>query len=145
MAPVPYLLDTTIAIITVRNGKLAQYVEANYHLRTSPLRPLISAVSIGELYAMALKNNWNVQKKEAIALIERELVVVDIYHPDIIQAYAEIDAATEPKGKTLSKNDLWIAATAKATKSTLLTTDKDFNPLSPDHINLVWVDPIHGK
>jgi tRNA(fMet)-specific endonuclease VapC len=73
------------------------------------------------------------------------LVVVDIYRPEIIQAYAEVDFATEPRGKILSKNDLWIAATSKATETTLLTSDKDFDALCPEHIERIWIDPTFGK
>jgi predicted nucleic acid-binding protein len=31
--------------------------------------------------------------------------------------------------RNMGKNDLWIAATALATKATLITTDKDFDHL----------------
>ncbi len=41
----------------------------------------------------------------------------------------------------LSKNDLWIAATAKAMGLTLLTTDRDFDPLHPTLITRTWIDP----
>jgi predicted nucleic acid-binding protein len=35
---------------------------------------------------------------------------------------------------------LWIAATAAVTKATLVTTDRDFDHLSPHLIDLQWVD-----
>ena len=41
----------------------------------------------------------------------------------------------------MGKNDLWIAATAKATGATLLTTDKDFDHLYPGQINRIYIDP----
>ena len=37
--------------------------------------------------------------------------------------------------------DRWIAATAKAADATLLTTDKDFDPLHPRYVERIWIDP----
>ena len=39
------------------------------------------------------------------------------------------------------QNDLWIAATAKALDAHLVTTDKDFDVLHPDHLRRTWIDP----
>jgi predicted nucleic acid-binding protein len=39
--------------------------------------------------------------------------------------------------RIMGKNDLWIAATAFVTKSTLLTTDDDFDHLDPQFIDVV--------
>lgn len=66
----------------------------------------------------------------------------------IVQKYVEIDAYSQGKDKNriypsnfsarnMGKNDLWIAATAAVTSSTLLTTDKDF-----DHLDTVFIPVI---
>jgi len=58
----------------------------------------------------------------------------------------EVDrACRKAKGgaRILSKNDMWIAATAKAAGATLLTTDKDFLILHPRPCLVQYVDPIH--
>ena len=44
-------------------------------------------------------------------------------------------------GKSMGKNDLWIAASSIETDSVLLTTDRDFDHLSPAHLRLWWLDP----
>jgi tRNA(fMet)-specific endonuclease VapC len=141
----PYLLDTTVTLAIIRGRKLAAYIDATYKIRTQTTRPLISVVTLGELHALSLKLGWGENKIKTLHTLEEELVVVDLNRSEIIRAYAEVDKATEPRGKVLSKNDLWIAATAKATGATLLTSDKDFDPLFPDHINRIWIDPVHGK
>ena len=41
----------------------------------------------------------------------------------------------------MGKNDLWIAACAKATGATLLTTDKDFDHLDTELLSVEYVDP----
>ena len=61
--------------------------------------------------------------------------------PDLIRAYATIDAYCEFIGQSMGKNDLWIAATAAVTGATLITTDRDFDRIAPQVLNRIWVDP----
>jgi predicted nucleic acid-binding protein len=67
----------------------------------------------------------------------QSLVVVDIHHPLVIEAYVRIDlhARQHPKGaRHMGKNDLWIAACAAAADAFLLSTDDDFEHLIPDQV-----------
>ena len=41
----------------------------------------------------------------------------------------------------MGKNDIWIAATASVLDATLLTTDKDFDHLNNEFLNVIWLDP----
>ncbi len=41
----------------------------------------------------------------------------------------------------MSNNDAWIAASAKAAEAVLLTTDRDFLHLHPNHCFVHFVDP----
>jgi tRNA(fMet)-specific endonuclease VapC len=71
-------------------------------------------------------------------------VTVDINVAEVIDAYVEIDVYSQqhPGGaRNMGKNDLWIAACAKASGATLLTTDKDFDHLNPGMISVEYVDP----
>lgn len=64
------------------------------------------------------------------------MVTVELSQP-VIDAYVELDYAafTYPAGsRDMGKNDLWIAATARAAGATLITTDKDFDHLHPAFI-----------
>jgi tRNA(fMet)-specific endonuclease VapC len=64
-----------------------------------------------------------------------------------MDAYEEIDcfSLSHPLGAyNMGKNDLWIAATAKASGAVLLTTDADFNHLDPAHITCVCI-PIDSS
>ncbi len=69
----------------------------------------------------------------------------------IINNYGIIDAYSQgklkekplPKGmsvRNMGKNDLWIAASAMASKATLLTTDKDFEHLHNQFIEVKVID-----
>ena len=44
------------------------------------------------------------------------------HHPAILTAYGDIDAASDAAGRPMGKNDVWIAATARANDATILTT-----------------------
>ncbi|MBL7988167.1 MAG: PIN domain-containing protein [Chlorobi bacterium] len=136
-----YLLDTNIVMAILRGGALAERLEAQYHLRTATFRPYICVVSLGELYSMALRNRWGAQKQAALRTIEQELVVIDLHHNDVLNAYAALQHAAQQMGATLSQNDLWIAATTSAFNAHLLTTDKDFCTFSPSHFHYTWIDP----
>lgn len=45
----------------------------------------------------------------------------------------------------MGKNDLWIAACAKAAGATLLTTDNDFTHLIPGHLDVEVIDPAIAR
>ena len=57
-APGCYLLDTNILVAYVRGGRVGQHVEKKFQLRTSPYKPLISIVSVGEVLSLANQFAW---------------------------------------------------------------------------------------
>jgi predicted nucleic acid-binding protein len=70
------------------------------------------------------------------------LITVDLTK-EVIQAYVEIDLFSRRRkpAVTMQKNDVWIAAAAKATGAVLLTTDTDFNHLPLELIKHEYIDP----
>jgi tRNA(fMet)-specific endonuclease VapC len=40
----------------------------------------------------------------------------------------------------MGKNDLWIAATASVTNSRLISSDKDFNHLNGEYLDLLLIE-----
>jgi len=77
------------------------------------------------------------------------LIIIDINSEDITEKYAEIDAYSQGKlidnplpmsSRNMGKNDIWIAATTFVTKSTLLTTDKDFSHLHNKYFPVVTIE-----
>jgi tRNA(fMet)-specific endonuclease VapC len=85
--------------------------------------------------------NWGDAKRARYEALLQELVWIDINGIAVLDAYARIDCFSISAGKSLSKNDIWIAASARMTGATLLTTDKDFGHLHHD----TWIDPQTGK
>jgi predicted nucleic acid-binding protein len=139
-----YLLDTNIVLAMVRGKALANRIDRTYGLRSARTRPLIARVTHGELWVLATRNGWGEAKRDALQNALDNLVTVDIHHPEVIDAYVAIDVFSQrhPQGaRNMGKNDLWIAACAKAANATLLTTDKDFGHLAPEVVDVAYVDP----
>lgn len=149
-----HLLDTNVLVALIRAGVLGQHIDATFQPRQARFKPLVSVVSVGEIYSLARQFGWGPKKIAEVTKLLENLVVEDINAPEILAAYGEIDHASREIGRPMGKNDVWIAATAKVTGATLLTTDRDFDHLSATNplykpgvpaINLVWIDPDHGK
>lgn len=135
------LLDTNIVIHLVRGNAVAQAVDARFQLRARPERPLISVVTLGEALAFATYQNWGPERVVRLRELLREFVSVGINSQPVLDRYAEISTFLRRSGRTVSDNDVWIAACASATTATLLTTDRDFDPLVGQYLERVWIDP----
>jgi predicted nucleic acid-binding protein len=138
-----YLLDTNVVLALVRGKALGAYIKATFGLSVGK-RPLISVVTHGEVRVLASRNNWGEGKLAVLQSALDALVMVDINIAAVIDAYVEIDVHSQqhPSGaRNMGKNDLWIAACAKASGATLLTTDKDFDHLHPGLLKVEYIDP----
>jgi tRNA(fMet)-specific endonuclease VapC len=135
------LLDTNIVIHLVRGGAVAQAIDGRFQLRARPERPLISVVTLGEAMAFSRYQNWGLERIARLKELLRELVPVGISSQPVLDRYAEISAFLTRSGRSVSDNDVWIAACASATAATLLTTDRDFDPLVGQYLDRVWIDP----
>ena len=108
---------------------------------------LLSIVTVGELHSLTHQFGWGTAKKRALETLLGDFTWVDINNRAILLAYREIDAWSPSVGRTMGKNDVWIAATARVTNTTLLTTDRDFDHLHPANptrswqVDREWIDP----
>jgi len=126
-----YILDTNIVLAYFQNNeKIIAEIESIFPLFTDENITVISIVTVGELYSLALQRQWGQVKIKKIFGLIKEFVIVDINADDIIERYAIIDAYSQGKlkqnplptgmsSRNMGKNDLWIAATSAITKSTL--------------------------
>lgn len=87
-----FVLDTGIILGYARGAGFAQYVEKKFTLFSPPNIPLISVVSKGEIYSLAVQFGWGAKKLEALAELLRKLPLVDINEERIIREYANIDS-----------------------------------------------------
>ena len=146
-----YLLDTGILLGHIRAAD-TQTCERRYALSQPPNVSLVSVVSKGEIYSLAIQFNWGEGKKLELDSVLRRIPVVDINTDRIIQRYAEVDAYSQGKDRSkplpsgmssrnMGKNDIWIAATASVLNATLVTTDTDFDHLNGVFLNVAYIDP----
>src|ERR1022692_1819533 len=141
----PLLLDTNILLSLVRDKDLGKQISSQFNLKDAVHRPLISIVTVGEIWALADQFGFGEGKREFLKKVLATLVILDINHESVLDAYVEVDrACRKAKGgaRILSKNDLWIAATTKAASAVLVTTDKDFLCLHPEACPVQYIDPI---
>jgi tRNA(fMet)-specific endonuclease VapC len=144
-APTSYVLDTNIVLALLRNNNLGRAVDQAYALSGSQSRNFVCVVSVGELLSLAERARWAATKRANLEASLQELVWIDINDRSILDAYASIDSDSLSIGRTMGKNDLWIAAAAAVTGAILMTTDKDFDHLHPQRIQRLLIDPAFGK
>jgi predicted nucleic acid-binding protein len=139
--PSPFLLDTNILVHLIRRDVLG----ANINLLYAPLltdpRPAISTVTGGELRSLAYQWNWGEERKEQMRFLLGYFDRVPVDALEIQEAYAVLDAYSESMGRTMGKNDVWIAASAHVTGRSLLTTDRDFDHLHPLFLHRDYIAP----
>lgn len=144
-----YLLDSNILLVYLRDIGLKTYIEDNYAPFDPPNIPIISIVTVGELKALALKNNWGPTKLHALELLLQQHIIADINAEDVIERYAEIDAFSQGRlknrplnmsARNMGKNDIWIAATAAVIGAKLITIDNDFDHLNGAFLEVIKID-----
>lgn len=116
---------------------------------------MISIVSMAELKAMALQNNWGARKLQDIGDLLDKVSVIEI-NESLTDVYAKIDAYSQRRNphftqypfstpRNMGKNDLWIASTAALLGLKLITTDADFNHLHDVFIEVECLSPEQLK
>jgi tRNA(fMet)-specific endonuclease VapC len=119
-------LDTNTLVHWVRQDSTGRHILRQYQLQDRVDRPLFSSVVEGEIRGLAKCWNWGANKLKRLDDILSELVRVDAGLREVVLAYADLYAEDQSGGHNTGENDLWIAATAKATGAILLTCDADF-------------------
>lgn len=136
----PVVLDTWVLVHLCRDKDLGRAIERRYGLRGRAMTPVISIVTVGEMYAFARRADWGDRRREQLDDILSQLVVVDISLRPVLDAYADISTLLRSRGRKAGHNDRWIAATARVLDAVVLTGDRDFEPLHPEIITCEWID-----
>jgi len=138
-----YVLDTNILVHILTGSQKG--MKAQEKTRDNNPFLIISIVTKAEIFSIAKQRKWGKRKLTILNKLLDELLIIPIDNDDIVEAYAEIDAYSQGKldekplnmtSRNMGKNDLWIAAVTHLTKSTLLTTDNDFNHLEPGYFKI---------
>lgn len=142
-----FLLDTNILLGLAREAPWARRMYVRFSLGDPRVISFTSVVCKGEILAIAERNGWGPKKRTTLERMLQQFHDLPIKDPDILRAYALIDAwsrgkpvpapSNSPPPKPavpMGKNDLWIAATAHVSGAILLSTDGDFQ-----HLDGVWL------
>ena len=143
--PPSYLLDTCILVHLLRGNRVGQQIDAEFSLRSRLGLNIISVVTVGEMLSLGRHLSWGERRLAEMRAMLDQLVQVDISVPEILDAYGEIDAESMAMGRNMGKNDVWIAATARAANLTLLTADGHFDHLAGKFLDRVKIDAKTGK
>lgn len=143
-----YLLDTNVLLHWLRGSSVCGAIDGQFGLTASGFRPLVCEVTLGEIEAFAMSSKWGEAKRQKLSEVRMKLVVVDLTDQRIYTSFAEYSTLAKARGFAIfhDKNDLWIAAAAKVSGATVLTTDaKGFKPLRDGkHLDVVVLDPQTG-
>ncbi|MCE7064280.1 type II toxin-antitoxin system VapC family toxin [Dyadobacter sp. CY326] len=146
-----YVLDTNVILAYLRKHSIWDQIEKPFGLFETGTFMYIPSIVLGELKSLAIQNKWGAQRKLELQVLVNELVPVRTITDDIIERYAEIDAFSQGRlrerqlkgsARNMGKNDLWIAATASVLNATLITTDKDFDHLNAEFLNVARFELI---
>ena len=145
-----FLLDTGMILGFVREAVWAD--RARYELILQNGFIYTSVICQGEILALSKRLQWGRKKRTKLEQILNRIPIHKISDPSIVDAYARISTWTKgmpldgfeadpPKPAiTMGQNDLWIAATAHASNTTLVSTDTDFRHLDGVWLKLFYVD-----
>ncbi len=147
-----FLLDTNILLACLRGHELYLQIEKEHSLAGRDAAILISVVTKAEMMSLAKQNHWGEKKVRQLDSLLAKIIVIDINEADqvMMDAYATIDAFSQGRlgnktlgtsARNMGKNDLWIAATAHVTHSSLITMDGDFDHLNGHFIQLIKYPP----
>jgi predicted nucleic acid-binding protein len=134
-----YLLDTNILVHLVRGDRTGEEIKAKYTPFTKDPKPLICAVTEGELRSLSLQFSWGPLKMNKMSFALDYFGRVPIESKDMMEAYAVIDFFSKSQRIKMGKNDVWIASAAYTSGARLATTDDDFDHIAPA---FVFVDKI---
>lgn len=143
-----YTLDTNILLLYVRDKEARKFIEDSYAPFHNENESMISIVSIGEIMVLASANNWGENKLKLVQRLIDKLIIIELTYEEILDKYIEIEeynrnihSSKKRSGSHIKmcKNDIWIAATAMATNTSLLTSDKDFQHLNKEFLDVIFV------
>jgi predicted nucleic acid-binding protein len=135
-----YVWDTNILLHTIRNESFLKTLNQKYHFFDTPNIAVLSAVTIGEIHSIAIRNHWGKTRMANLAQMIKKFTTIPVTDsPEFIQFYSDMDTYSQNQHPTLKmsgsarkmgKNDLWIATTTAVLNGKLISTDDDFTHLN---------------
>lgn len=130
-----------------KETKIYETIEREERFNDEDYDVILPQAVLAEIMVLAKCRKWGSAKLKALKKLLEEFIYV-IPDQSVVDSYVMIDVYSSNKlegnklgkSETMGKNDLWIVATASATKSTLITMDRDFEHLIDKKIEGVYLD-----
>ena len=90
-------ISKIILLLYLREDAKSKWLEQNISLLEPIYRQIISAVTLGELRSLSLRNNWGTARNTKLQKLLNQFIVININAEDIIARYAEIDTFSQNK------------------------------------------------
>lgn len=138
------VLDTNVLVHIGRGKEVKDWLEHTLKLLSRPRRCIVSRVTHAEMAVFMADNAWGAKRDEFMRKLLDAVITVEITAPGVQDAYVDLDLRSRrhpPGAIKMKKNDLWIAATTRAIKGTLITSDNDFDHLHPAGIRVARYSP----
>lgn len=97
---------------------------------------VLSFQSVGELWRLAVGNNWKDGRRQRLQTFLRPFVVVPADF-ELAECWAEVVTWSQSIGRRLETADAWIVATALRHHLPLVTHDKDMLPVQELGIEVI--------
>lgn len=143
-----YILDTNVIIALVRGNDLGKKIIEEIKPYSALNKVFLSIVTVAELQVFSAVHNWGQAKMELLYGYFDNSFSISIDNDTLLLRYLDIELYNHnrhpgfPRAGShykMGKNDIWIAATAIATDSTLITTDRDFEHLNNLFLPIIFV------
>jgi tRNA(fMet)-specific endonuclease VapC len=141
-----YLLDSSILVHYIRQTDTwFGNISPRFPIFSLDPTPVVSIVTVGEVFSIVNQSPIGLSRRDRVDFALGYFELECLHEPDIIEDYARIDSFLTPRGQSIGKNDLWIAATAIHHDCTLLTTDRDYLRVAPLGLNCVVIPTVAKK
>jgi tRNA(fMet)-specific endonuclease VapC len=112
------ILDTTVLVATERGTYDPETMD--------PADPAVPAITVAEFRSGILRSTDHARRVQSEAFLAQllDVLTVEDYTLQVAEHHAELLAHTQTVGRPRGAHDLIIAATARATKRTILTLDR---------------------
>jgi tRNA(fMet)-specific endonuclease VapC len=117
-----YLLDTNIISDIARNPN----GQAARRFAELPREQLCTSIVVSAEVLFGLENGSSDKMRKTMTTMLNNINVLDL-QPPVDRFYAEIRAAMSKAGKSITPNDLFIAAHALSLDATVVTADQGFH------------------
>lgn len=134
------LPDTNVVVHIMRDTARGGRVDELRSVSSRGEQAVLSSVVEAELLSLASYRGWGDARRARLKELLEAFVRVDAGHPEVVSAYVELYVMARAAGryKEFRQNDLWVAATARATRAVVYTCNwRDFEWIDPQFVRVV--------